>query len=80
MNLYTERTIHAPRYLVNRDGRMRVKLERAIGLTEAAASAEEEKHAQHVQRVFAVHWELAAMIGGIVAYIRSVCTAVRVSV
>jgi hypothetical protein len=63
-------TIAATYYLVSRDQRMRVKLERAIGLTDAAESAEDLKHALYTQRLFAVHWELAAMIGGITAYMR----------
>eukprot|EP01043_Picozoa_sp_COSAG02_P049907 COSAG02_NODE_5065_length_4677_cov_1.343818_2_plen_92_part_00 len=50
-------------YLSNRDKRLSDKLERTIELTAA-----NDPGAEMAQRIFVLHWEFAAMIGGVTAY------------
>jgi len=50
-------------YLSNRDKRLSDKLEHTIRLTEDSDSS-----AEMAQRVFVLHWEFSAMIGGVTAY------------
>ena len=50
-------------YLSNRDKRLSDKLEHTIELTAAS-----DPSAEMAQRVFVLHWEFSAMIGGVTAY------------
>ena len=52
-------------YLSNRDKRLSDKLEHTIRLTEADPP---DPGAEMAQRVFVLHWEFSAMIGGVTAY------------
>ena len=54
-------------YLSNRDKRLSDKLEHTIRLTEAS-DPELRSGAEMAQRVFVLHWEFSAMIGGVTAY------------
>ena len=56
-------TVGATMYLASRDRRMLSKLERTIALTES-----KDPGAETAQREFALHWEVAAMFGGLFAY------------
>jgi hypothetical protein len=51
-------------YLVNRDSRLQRRLESVVRLTEAGA-----ENAPAAQRLFALHWEAALLMGGILAYV-----------